>query len=113
MDSEEKTNIARPNAARKEPSSLGGVVRRVGGALANLVPNSRPVYRERDEGHGEPRFSFDASPDDPVAEAEVVHSLDARRRTRGGGTRDLESPREPLSDRQARSLDALRKKKSA
>ncbi|MCH8183715.1 MAG: hypothetical protein IID55_11075 [Proteobacteria bacterium] len=93
---------------------MGGVVRRVGGALANLVPNSRPVYRERLEARAEPSLSIPQGDEDAVAEAEVVLSLDARRKKRGGGgTRDLESPREPLSDRQARSLDALRKKKSA
>ncbi len=114
MDSEEKQNTARPNVARKEPSSLGGLARRVRGVLANLVPNSRPIYRERLEGHGEPQFSFDASSGDAVAEDEVVLSLDAQRIKRGaGGARDLDSPRESPSDRQARSLDALCKKKRA
>lgn len=108
MDSGEKSNVA-----QKKPSSLDGVARRVGGALANLVPNSRPVYRERLDARAEPSLSIQQGGDDAVAEAEVVHSLDARRKKHGGGTRDLEPPDEPLSDRRARGLDALRKKKSA
>ncbi len=114
MDSEEKTNIARPNVARKEPPSFGEVARRVGGALANLVPNSKPFYRERLDARAEPSLSMPQEGEDAEAEDEVVFSLDVQRAKRGGGgTRDLESPDEPLSDRQTRSLDALRKKKSA
>jgi len=109
MDSGEKQN-----AAQKEPSSLDGVARRVRGVLANLVPNSRPVYRARMEDQVEPRFSFDPAASGVVAGAEVIHSLDAQRKKHGGRkTRDHDSRHEPLTDRQARSLDALRKKKRA
>ncbi len=110
MDSGEK-----PNVAQKEPLALGDVARRVGGALANLVPNSRPISRERPEEHEEPQFSLDPGVgEDAAAEAEVIHSLDAQRKKRGGGAkRNPASPHKPLTIKQARNLDALRKKKSA
>lgn len=109
MDSGEKSNVA-----QKKPSSLDGVARRVGGVLANLVPNSKPLYREREEGRAEPRLSIPQAGEDAAAEADVVLSLDAQRKKHGGRkTRDHDSRHEPLTDRQARSLDALRKKKRA
>lgn len=110
MDSGEKSNVA-----QKKPSSLDGVARRVGGALANLVPNSKPLYRERLDARAEPSLSMPQEGEDAEAEDEVVFSLDVQREKRGGGrkTRDHDSRHEPLTDRQARSLDALRKKKRA
>ena len=106
-----------PNNAQKEPLTLGVVARRVGGVLANLVPNSRPIHRERSEELPEPRFSLDPGAGDAAWSSnpnpDSVLSLDVQRKKRGGETRDLDSPRQPLTDRQARNLDELRKKKSA
>lgn len=97
MDSGEK-----PDSAQGEPVSFGEVARRFGGALANLVPNSRPIARQRPEEHEEPRFSLDPTSGEHAAAEADVHSLDARRKKR-----------EPTADKPARNLDALRKKKSA
>ncbi len=108
MDSGEKQYVA-----QNEPPSLGGVARRVGGVLANLVPNSKPHYRERGEGRADPHLAIPQGGEDAAAEAEVIGSLDAQRRKHGTEKRDLDSPQKSPSDRQARSLDALRKKKTA
>ena len=108
MDSGEKQNIA-----QKEPVSLADVARRVGGVLANLVPHSKPFHREREEGRADPHLAIPQGGEDAAAEAEVVHSLNAQRKKSGAEKRDLDSPRKPPSERQARSIDALRKKKTA
>ena len=108
MDSGEKQNIA-----QKQTVSFGDVARRVGGVLANLVPNSRPLYRERLEGRAEPSLSMPPEGQDAGAEDEVIHSLDAQRKKRGAEKRELDSPHESPTEKRARSLDALRKKKSA
>ena len=106
-----------PNGGQKEPLSFGGVARRVGGVLANLVPNSRPIHRERSEELPEPRFSLDPGAGDAASSSNLnpdgVLNLDAQREKRGGEVRALDLLRNPRADRQARNLDALRKKKSA
>lgn len=108
MDSKEKTNIA-PD----ESPSLGEVARRVGGVLANLVPNSKPLYRDRLKARAEPNFSMPAGGAGATAEGEIIHNLDAQREKRGAGIRDAEPPRNLATGAPARNLDALRKKKTA
>lgn len=123
-------------AQKREALSLGGVARRVGGVLANLAPNSRPTYRDRPEELPAPRFSPEPgaadvaspsfSPEPGAADAASpsegtwysdptgadIHSLDVHREKRSDSeAQDVDLL--ALADRQTRSLDALRKKKSA
>ncbi len=118
MDARENQNRAQKN----EPLSLGGVARRVGGVLANLAPNSRPTYRDRPEELPAPRFSADPGAADAASPSEGtwysdptgadIHSLDVHREKRiGSEAQDVDLL--ALGGRQARSLEALRKKKTA
>ncbi len=74
MDSMETSEIG-----QKEQLVLADVLKRVGTALADLVPNSRPISRERPQADEEPRFSFDSFVDVDVSDVDGVHSLDEQR----------------------------------
>ena len=106
------TSTENSGIAQKEPLSVAAVARRVGGVLVSLIPNSRPISRERPQADEEPRFSFDAFVDEEVPDAHI-HSLDEQRKKRGEDAQAGLSLLKPPADQSGSDLHALRKKKSA
>lgn len=100
------TSTENSGIVQKDTLNVADVARRVGGVLVSLVPNSRPISRERPQADEEPRFSFDTFADGDIPDAHGVHSLDEQREKRL-------SLLKPPADQSGSDLDALRNKKSA